>query len=55
MNSALSAAIQALAGDRVRRAAMAQAGRERARQFDAPVIAARLAALRREVLAAAGG
>ncbi len=53
--AALSAAIQALAGDRVRRAAMAQAGRERARQFDAPVIAARLAALRREVLAAAGG
>jgi UDP-glucose:(glucosyl)LPS alpha-1,2-glucosyltransferase len=53
--AALAAAIRALADDPVRRAALAQAGRERARQFDAPVIAARLAALRRDVLSAAGG
>ena len=33
---------------------MAEAGRQRARQFDVPVIAARLAALRRDLLAAAG-
>ncbi|HVC59216.1 MAG TPA: glycosyltransferase family 4 protein [Acetobacteraceae bacterium] len=53
--AAWSAAIRALAGDPARRAALAQAGQERARRFDAPVIAARLAELRREVLAAAGG
>ena len=53
--AALSAAIRALATNPARRAALEQAGRERARLFDAPVIAARLAALRREVLAAAGG
>jgi hypothetical protein len=34
---------------------MGQAGRARAAAFDAPVIAGRLAALRREVLAGAGG
>ncbi len=53
--AALSAAIIALADDPARRAALEVSGRERARQFDAPVIAARLAELRREVLAAAGG
>jgi UDP-glucose:(glucosyl)LPS alpha-1,2-glucosyltransferase len=53
--AALSAAICALAGDPARRAALADAGRERARLFDAPAIAARLTELRREVLAAAGG
>jgi glycosyltransferase involved in cell wall biosynthesis len=50
---ALAACIEALADDPPRRAALAQAGREQARRFDAPVIAARLAALRRELLAAA--
>lgn len=53
--AALSAAICALADDPARRIALEQAGRERAQRFDAPVIAARLAELRREVLAAAGG
>jgi glycosyltransferase involved in cell wall biosynthesis len=53
--AALAAAMRALADDPARRAALGQAGRERARLFAAPVIAARLAALRREVLAAAGG
>ncbi|HEY3847119.1 MAG TPA: glycosyltransferase family 4 protein [Acetobacteraceae bacterium] len=52
---ALSAAICALAGDPARRVALGQAGRARALRFDAPVVAARLAVLRREVLAAAGG
>ena len=52
--AALSMAICALTGDPARRAALGQAGRERARQFDAPAIAARLAALRCEVLAAGG-
>jgi hypothetical protein len=41
-----------LASDGSRRAALAEAGRERARQFDVPVIAARLAALRRQALLA---
>jgi glycosyltransferase involved in cell wall biosynthesis len=53
--AALSSAMRALAADPTRRSAMAEAGRARARMFDAPAIAARLAALRREVLAAAGG
>jgi UDP-glucose:(glucosyl)LPS alpha-1,2-glucosyltransferase len=53
--AALSAAICALAGDPARRVALGQAGRARARLFDAPAVAARLAELRREVLAAAGG
>jgi len=53
--AALAAAVQALAADPIRRAALGQAGRQRAWQFDAPVIANRLAALRREVLSAAGG
>jgi UDP-glucose:(glucosyl)LPS alpha-1,2-glucosyltransferase len=53
--AALAAAIRALADDPDRRTALAQAGRDRARQFAAPVIAARVAALRRDVLSAAGG
>ncbi len=53
--AALAAAVRSLANDPARRAALKQAGRERARQFDAPLIAARVAALRHEVLAAAGG
>jgi UDP-glucose:(glucosyl)LPS alpha-1,2-glucosyltransferase len=52
---AVAAAIRALADDPVRRGSMAQAGRARAQAFDVPVIAGRLAELRREVLASAGG
>jgi glycosyltransferase involved in cell wall biosynthesis len=48
----LAAAIRALAADETRRAALAEAGRQRARQFDVPVIAERLAGLRRQVLEA---
>ncbi|MFL5287225.1 MAG: glycosyltransferase family 4 protein [Rhodopila sp.] len=46
----IAAAIRALATDEARCAALAEAGRQRAKQFDAPVIASRLADLRREVL-----
>jgi glycosyltransferase involved in cell wall biosynthesis len=46
----IAAAIRALANDEGQRDALAEAGRQRARQFDVPVIAAQLAALRREVL-----
>jgi glycosyltransferase involved in cell wall biosynthesis len=46
----IAAAIRALATDEKRRAALAEAGRQRAKQFDVPAIAARLAGLRREVL-----
>jgi glycosyltransferase involved in cell wall biosynthesis len=46
----IAAAIRALATDEPRRAALAEAGRQRAKQFDVPAIAARLAGLRREVL-----
>lgn len=46
----IAAAIRALAGDEKRRAALAEAGRQRARQFDVPVIAAELAALRRRII-----
>jgi UDP-glucose:(glucosyl)LPS alpha-1,2-glucosyltransferase len=53
--AALAAAICALAHDPARRAALQHAGRERAPRFDAPVIAARLAELRRDVLRSAGG
>ncbi len=53
--AALAVAIRALAEAPERRTALERAGRERARQFAAPLIAARLAALRREVLGAAGG
>ena len=52
---ALTAAILALARDPTRRAALEQAGRDRARLFDVPVIAARLAAARQQVLDAAHG
>lgn len=48
--SEIAAAIRALGGDEPRRTALAEAGRQRARQFDVPVIAARLAALRKEML-----
>jgi UDP-glucose:(glucosyl)LPS alpha-1,2-glucosyltransferase len=48
--AAIAAAIRALAADEDRRAALAEAGRQRAKQFDAPVIASRLADLRRMVL-----
>ncbi len=51
---ALSAAIRALCGDDARRAALAEAGRTRARLFDVPAIAARLAALRQAILAGHG-
>ena len=51
---AIAAAIRGLAADPARRAALAEAGRQRARQFDVAVIAAQLAALRHEILAAAG-
>ena len=46
----IAAAIRALATDGPRRAALADAGRQRATQFDVPVIAARLADLRHHVL-----
>jgi len=48
--AALSAAIVALAADPARRTALEQAGRERAKSFDVPVIAARLMAARQQVL-----
>jgi UDP-glucose:(glucosyl)LPS alpha-1,2-glucosyltransferase len=50
----IAAAIRALAGDEPRRAALAAAGWQRAQQFDAPVIAAQLAALRQDILAGGG-
>jgi len=49
---AMAAAIAALARDPARRAALAEAGRARAQVFDVRHATARLAALRREVLAA---
>lgn len=48
----IAAAIRALASDEPRRIAMAEAGRQRAQQFDVPVIAAQLAALRQELISA---
>ena len=51
---AIAAAIRSLAADPARRAALAEAGRQRARQFDVAVIAAQLAALRHELLPSAG-
>jgi len=51
----VASAICSLAADPVRRAAMGQSGRARAEAFDVPVMAGRLAALRCEVLAGAGG
>ena len=52
--AAFAAAILALAGDEPRRIALAEAGRQRARRFDVKVIAAQLAALRWDILTAAG-
>ena len=46
----IASAIRGLGGDASRRAALADAGRQRARQFDVPVVASRLAALRMEVV-----
>jgi glycosyltransferase involved in cell wall biosynthesis len=46
----IAASIVALAVDPARRAALSEAGRERARRFDTPVAAARLAGLRNAVL-----
>jgi UDP-glucose:(glucosyl)LPS alpha-1,2-glucosyltransferase len=46
----IAAAIRTLASDEGRRAALAEAGRERARQFDVPAVAARLVALRRQAI-----
>jgi UDP-glucose:(glucosyl)LPS alpha-1,2-glucosyltransferase len=50
----LAAAIHALATDEPRRTVLAEAGRQRARQFDVTPIAARLAALRHDLLARRG-
>jgi glycosyltransferase involved in cell wall biosynthesis len=52
--SEIAAAIRALAGDEPRRAALAETGWQRVQRFDVPVIAARLAALRRDILTEAG-
>ncbi len=46
----IAAAIRTLCDDEARRAALSDAGRRRARQFDVPVIAAQLARLRMEIL-----
>jgi UDP-glucose:(glucosyl)LPS alpha-1,2-glucosyltransferase len=45
----IAAAIRALATDEPRRAALAEAGRQRAQRFDVPPIAAKLAALRQGI------
>ncbi len=50
----IATAIEALAGDADRRAALADAGRARARRFGVAVISAQLAALRRDILAGGG-
>jgi glycosyltransferase involved in cell wall biosynthesis len=50
----IAAAIRALARDAPSRAALADAGRQRARRFDVAVIAAQLAALRQDILASGG-
>ena len=50
----IAAAIVLLAADEPRRAALAEAGRQRARRFDVAVIAAQLAALRQDILAGGG-
>ncbi len=47
----MAEAMVALANDPARRAALAEKGRSRARQFDAPVAAAAIGALRRRVIA----
>ena len=46
----IAAAIRAIASNPFRQTAMAEAGRQRARQFDAPLIAEQLADLRRAIL-----
>lgn len=51
---AMAAAMVSLAQDEARREALAEAGRTRAQQFDVRHAAARLSALRREILAAGG-
>jgi UDP-glucose:(glucosyl)LPS alpha-1,2-glucosyltransferase len=50
----IAVAIRALAGDEPRRKALAEAGWQRVQRFDVPVIAVRLAALRRDILNAGG-
>ena len=50
----IAAAIRALGTDEGRRVALADAGRQRAQRFDVRLIATRLAALRRGILAAGG-
>jgi glycosyltransferase involved in cell wall biosynthesis len=52
--TAIAAAIRMLGRDEPQRAALAEAGRQRAQQFDVPLIAAQLAALRQDILAVAG-
>ncbi len=49
--AALAETLVALAHDPARRVMLGAAGQQRARLFDAPVIAAQLASLRRDVLA----
>ena len=51
---AVANAIRALADDDEKRARSCRAGQQRARLFDAPAIAARLAALRRDILTGGG-
>ena len=51
--AALAETLVALAHDPARRVMLGAAGQQRARLFDAPVIAAQLAALRRDVLTGA--
>jgi UDP-glucose:(glucosyl)LPS alpha-1,2-glucosyltransferase len=50
----LAAAIRALANDEPRRMALAEAGRQRVQRFDVKLVSSQLAALRRDMLAAAG-
>jgi UDP-glucose:(glucosyl)LPS alpha-1,2-glucosyltransferase len=50
----IAAAIRSLAGDEARRSALAEAGWQRVQRFDVPVIAARLAALRHDILTGSG-
>jgi glycosyltransferase involved in cell wall biosynthesis len=51
----IAAALRLLGGDDAKRAALARAGQARAQQFDAAVIAGKLAALRRQAMAAKAG
>jgi glycosyltransferase involved in cell wall biosynthesis len=52
--AAIASAIRLLARDEPRRSALAEAGRRRAAGFDVPVVTARLADLRRRILAGGG-